>query len=140
MAGLIGAGQEERSGGNKQDNLVSVVPDSSIIVDDGEDVLDEYELVSWCDDVGEGQNVRMVRNGHRCTSLHINMGLTSRICITGITGYHWHCSCYYHSLILIAQHKASETNWFKDFQDTDAIMIFSFIEVGTECRIITSGK
>jgi len=50
--------------------LVSVVPtqyDSSIITDESKDMLAEYELVSCCHDVGEGQNVR---NEHWCRSLH----------------------------------------------------------------------
>jgi hypothetical protein len=103
MAGLICARWEQRSGGNKQDNLVSVVPtqyDSRIIADDSEDVPAEYELVSCCHDMGEGLNVRMVRNGHWCRYLHITWRLISRICIKGIAGYHWHCSCDFQSLIL----------------------------------------
>jgi hypothetical protein len=70
-----------------------------------------------------------------------NMGLISRIRIKGIAGYHWHCSCDYHSFILIVihkAHKAPETNWFNDFQDTDTIMKLNFIEVGNKHYIITS--
>jgi len=117
--------------------LVSVVPmqcDSSIIVDDSEDVLAEYELASCCHDVGEGQN------GKKWALVQIsacNMGLISRICIKGIAGYHWHFSCDYHNLILIVQHKASETKLFNNFQDNDTIMRLSFIEVGTKHYIIT---
>lgn len=53
--------------------LLSVVPmqyDSSIFIDNSEDVLTEHEFVSCCHDVGEGQNV-MVRNGYWFRSLHI---------------------------------------------------------------------
>ena len=80
---------------------------------------------------GEGQNVRMAKKWALVQVSAYNMWLISRICIKGIAGYNRDFSCDYHSLILIVQHKASETNWFNDFQDTDTILKLSFIEVGT---------